>query len=164
MSNPDQLLTRIKPLDLVALMANQSLPGTTTLAAAITAMQTGLSYACPQCVVSGSNTGVVPLPPTGLTIICPTCGGYMKTDIPYLAVGNSYVALAITGVNTVQTGNTLQLSATVAGGSWYSASTNIATINSSSGLVTPVAAGTSVITYTVNSISVTATITVTVPS
>ena len=68
----------------------------------------------------------------------------------------------ITGTLTVCVGLTTQLtgSAPTAGGSWSSASTGIATVNSS-GLVTGVSAGTSIITYTNgNGCAITATVTV----
>src|SRR5665648_681354 len=55
---------------------------------------------------------------------------------------------AITGTLTVCVGLTTQLSDATSGGAWTSASTGVATI-SPTGLVTGVAAGTSVITYTV---------------
>jgi len=165
MTTNDQLLSRAKPLDILAIMSANSLPGSTTLTAAIAAMQgENLTYACPQCVVNGSNTGVITVTPLGLTVVCPTCAGMLKTDVPYLAVGNSFVLLAINGINSVVAGSTLQLTATVAGGTWSSGTPNTATINSSSGLLTAVSAGSVTITYTVNSVSVTATITVTAQS
>jgi len=59
---------------------------------------------------------------------------------------------AITGTATVCIGSTTQLSDATAGGTWSSASTTMATINAS-GLVTGLAAGTSVITYSVTNAS-----------
>jgi hypothetical protein len=155
------LLTRLKPLDFIAFKTAQQNDGTMTLNAAIAAMQGTLSYSCPQCVVGGNNTGVITLTPPGLIVVCPTCGGMCKTDVPYIQVGSNYIALVITGINSVISGGTLQLSATVTGGTWASGTTATATINTNSGLVTAVAAGATTITYTLGSVSVTAVITVT---
>ncbi|HEY3372513.1 MAG TPA: SdrD B-like domain-containing protein [Prolixibacteraceae bacterium] len=55
---------------------------------------------------------------------------------------------AITGSFTTCIGSTTQLTDITTGGTWTSASTGIATINASTGLVTGIAAGTSLITYT----------------
>lgn len=54
----------------------------------------------------------------------------------------------ITGTNVIAAGATTQLSHTLSGGTWSSATTGVATVNATSGLVTGVAGGTSVITYT----------------
>ncbi|MHB9140824.1 MAG: T9SS type B sorting domain-containing protein [Paludibacter sp.] len=71
---------------------------------------------------------------------------------------------AITGTTTVCVGSNTQLTDLTSGGTWSSGSTGIATINASSGLVTGVSAGTSLITYAVTNVcgttSVTSTITV----
>ncbi len=55
---------------------------------------------------------------------------------------------AVTGTLSVCTGLTTQLANTTTGGSWSSSNTSIATVNSSTGLVTGVSAGTATITYT----------------
>lgn len=57
---------------------------------------------------------------------------------------------AITGTLAVCVGNTTTLNCTPAGGTWSSSSPSIATIGSSSGVVTGVNAGTSNITYTLS--------------
>ncbi len=54
----------------------------------------------------------------------------------------------ITGLNTVCQGSTITLSNPNIGGTWTSGATTIATIGSSSGIVTGVAGGTTTITYT----------------
>lgn len=56
---------------------------------------------------------------------------------------------AITGTTSVCVNSTTALSNSTSGGVWSSATTSVATINSSTGLVTGVAAGTSVIKYVV---------------
>ncbi|MCW3123936.1 MAG: surface protein, partial [Flavipsychrobacter sp.] len=54
---------------------------------------------------------------------------------------------AITGIKTVCTGYTTLLSDALTGGTWSTANTSIATVNSSTGLVTGISAGTALITY-----------------
>ena len=51
---------------------------------------------------------------------------------------------------TICSGTTSTVSSTISGGSWSSSDNAIATVNSSSGLVTVVAAGTAIMTYTVS--------------
>ena len=71
-----------------------------------------------------------------------TSSGITNTvnDIPAIA--------AITGTAAVCVGSSTQLADATSGGNWTSASTGVATINASTGLVTGVSAGTSLITYT----------------
>jgi trimeric autotransporter adhesin len=72
------------------------------------------------------------------------------------------VVAAITGTLTVCAGLTTQLADVTAGGTWSSASTGIATVNPTTGLVNGVSAGTSVISYTVVSLGCTTVVTTTV--
>ncbi|MEI7420845.1 MAG: glycine-rich protein, partial [Prolixibacteraceae bacterium] len=65
--------------------------------------------------------------------------------------GNSITMAAITGTTTVCAGSTTALSDATFGGTWTSSNTNAATINSSTGLVSGVAAGSSTISYTLTS-------------
>ncbi len=74
--------------------------------------------------------------------------------IPAAAVG------AITGPSTVCVGATITLTDTPAGGVWTCAPTSIATITPVSGVLTGVATGSAVVTYTTSSGSATTTITV----
>ncbi len=60
---------------------------------------------------------------------------------------------ANTGTASVCVGSTTALSNTTTGGVWSSATTSVATVNSSTGVVTGVAAGTSVIKYVVTNAS-----------
>ena len=68
----------------------------------------------------------------------------------------------LSGIATVCAGATTTFSAVPVGGTWSSGSTGIATVGSSSGIVTGVAAGTSVISYAIGSGTCIATRTVTV--
>ena len=54
---------------------------------------------------------------------------------------------AITGTASACTGATTTLASTPAGGTWASGTTAVATVNSATGMVTGVAAGTTIITY-----------------
>lgn len=71
------------------------------------------------------------------------------------------VGPSITGSLSVAQGSTITLSGNPTGGSWSSATPSIATIDPSTGVVTGVASGTSVITYSAAGCSNTATVTVT---
>ena len=64
---------------------------------------------------------------------------------------------------TLATGNTLQLSNGLSGGTWASSNTGLATVNTSTGLVTGVASGSVNITYTVCDKTVTTNFTVSAP-
>lgn len=64
---------------------------------------------------------------------------------------------AITGANSVCTNQTTTFSNTITGGSWSSSNTAVATVNSSTGLVTGVSAGTATISYTIAGCSTTVT-------
>ena len=74
--------------------------------------------------------------------------------------------LPITGILTLCAGSTTTMINSATGGTWSSGSTSIATVNSSTGVVTGVSAGNAVITYTLGSgvsganLTVTATVTV----
>ncbi len=80
--------------------------------------------------------------------------GNSCTDYVFLTVTvNALPTIAaITGTPTVCAGSTTQLSDATAGGDWSSASPSIATI-SSTGLVSGVSAGSSVISYTVTNVN-----------
>ncbi len=71
---------------------------------------------------------------------------------------------AISGITTICIGATTTLSDATAGGSWSSSNTAIATIGSSTGLVSGIAGGTAIITYTLLSTGCATTTTVTVTS
>ena len=63
---------------------------------------------------------------------------------------NLATAGILNGTQNVCVGSTTTFSSTESGGSWSSSNTGIATVNSSTGVVTGVSAGTTTITYTVN--------------
>lgn len=68
---------------------------------------------------------------------------------------------AITGTTSVCVGSTATLSSATAEGTWSSGTPSVATVNATSGVVTGVSSGTTVITYTlVTGCSVTTTVTV----
>ncbi len=71
----------------------------------------------------------------------------------------SYFA-PITGTTTICVGATSTLSDTAAGGTWSSGTPTVATINPSTGVVTALSVGTTIITYTTGSGSITTTVTV----
>ena len=66
----------------------------------------------------------------------------------------------ITGNSPVCVGSTLSLTDAATGGGWSSSNTSVATINSTTGLVSALAAGTATISYTVAGASTTAIVTV----
>ncbi len=67
---------------------------------------------------------------------------------------------AITGTTTLCSGDTATLHNVTTGGTWASSTPTVATINSASGLLTALSAGTAVITYTAGTGSITTTVTV----
>nr|WP_315249744.1 hypothetical protein [uncultured Flavobacterium sp.] len=67
----------------------------------------------------------------------------------------------LTGTESIIVGETTTFTSTTTGGSYTSATPAVATVNSTSGAIVGVSVGTSVITYTVQSISVKRTVTVT---
>ena len=92
-------------------------------------------------IISGVVSGIT----TGSAIITysvSTCS-VTKTITVYSAVPS------ITGSTSICAGSTATLSNTVSGGVWNSSNTAVATIGTSSGVVTGLATGTSVITYTI---------------
>ena len=79
-----------------------------------------------------------------------------SSGIPYLARFDadginvkqfSLVPATISGTDTLCEGNSITLTASIAGGVWSSSSTTVATINASTGILTGVSGGTVVITY-----------------
>ncbi len=95
----------------------------------------------------GSSTGVVTAVAAGSATITYSLatGCY---SIKTVTVNTSY---AITGSSGTCVGSTITLASFAGGGVWTSGSTGVATIGSSTGVVTGVSAGSSVITYTLSS-------------
>ena len=95
-------------------------------------------------------------------------GGYDNNHITNGgAGGNGQVVVtylpAITSVTSISVGSTTTLANVVTGGKWTSATPSVATIDPTSGVLTGVSAGTSLITYTALGLSVTTTVTVIAP-
>jgi uncharacterized protein YjdB len=91
-----------------------------------------------------SGTGVVTGVAAGTATISYTlAGGSVTTTVNIYAVPTT-----ITGTNIVCAGSTTSLTDSVTGGTWFSYNTAIASIGSSSGVVTGVSAGTTTISYT----------------
>ncbi len=108
----------------------------------------------PSIATVGSSSGIVTGVAAGTVTISLTvtgaCGTATLTRV--ITVSATTTPGTITGASSVMVGSTISLSATPSGGSWTSGSTSIATI-SSGGVVTGIATGTSVITYTITGCS-----------
>ena len=81
-----------------------------------------------------------------VSVVNGTCTSAVRVPVNAI-IYNSPVVPAITGSNTVQVGNTIQLSNSYPSGIWSSSNSGIANV-SASGLVTGVAGGTATISYT----------------
>lgn len=91
-------------------------------------------------IVYGSSPGVATISYT-----ISGCGSVTKSVTVNPGAGS------ITGSSTMCVGSTITLADTTSGGSWSSSNTAVATVGSSSGIVTGVAAGTATIYYVVGS-------------
>lgn len=108
---------------------------------------------------TSSNTAVATIDATGLittvsagtTIISYTattaCGTATSTQA--VTVNTTATAGTLSGASTLCIGNTTTLSSTVSGGTWSSSDATVATIDPTSGVVTGVASGSAILTYTV---------------
>ena len=101
---------------------------------------------------SSSNTSIAVVGPTGIvgglsvgvvTITYTHGANYTTTSFTVDPVPGP-----VSGTTPVCTGDTVHLSDAVAGGKWTSSATAIATVGSSSGILTPVSTGVATITYT----------------
>ncbi|MEN9973585.1 MAG: hypothetical protein RIS20_1932, partial [Bacteroidota bacterium] len=111
-----------------------------------------------QGVVNGNNTSITTL----LDNSAPANNGAI-TNFALTGTSSNFVLgylPQITGNTSVNAGSTLQLSHTFSGGTWSSSNNNLATVNSSTGVVTGVGAGTVTITYTFCGQTTTYTVTV----
>ena len=106
---------------------------------------------------NGNNSSITSLLDNTVTQNNGILNNFSKTGSNSNFVAGYFVP--ITGLSQVNSASTIQLSHVLAGGTWSSSSTAIATV-SSTGLVTGVTAGTTTITYTLCSNSTTKVITV----
>lgn len=89
-------------------------------------------------------------------------GGAQK--VTFTVGGSRFLpAITYTGSNTICIGNTLTLSDATAGGVWTSSNPAVGSVGSSSGVVTAITGGTTLITYTLGTATATLMITVTYP-
>ena len=145
------MYTRIQPCDLQEVATDQG--GTTTLASAITAMQTaaGVTFNCPKCNSTGWQT--TPIGNSTKKMPCSLCGGLIKTKELYVAdpnnVGNFITPLITGTTHNIKIGSSASFVSNVLGGTWAVDNTAFATVNAT-GVVTGVAAGTCNLTYTVD--------------
>jgi len=103
-----------------------------------------------------SSTGVVTPITVGTSAIkyLVTNGSGCKDSVAVTVTTNALPTVsALTGTQTVCVGNTTTFNSTTTGGVYSSSNTSIATINSSTGVITGVAAGTATISYTVTNVS-----------
>jgi len=112
--------------------------------------ETGLAayYNFNQGIANGTNTSITTLTDRGSNIITGTLTNIARTT----GVTSNFVAgliPVITGTVTTNVGTTSTLSNTLTGGAWSSTNASIASVNSSTGVVTAVAAGSATITYTI---------------
>ena len=106
----------------------------------------------------GSGSGLVLGVSGGTAIITYSVGGAGCKSVAIVTVTN---AALITGLSSVCAGSTLQLSNATTGGAWTSSNPGVATVGSSTGIVTGVSASTATISYNIASgCSLTKTITV----
>ena len=112
--------------------------------------------------VTGVSSGVVSIDYT-----FPAAGGCPPVVFSRpVTITNPPVAGTLAGTQAICVGDTSSLNSTVLGGTWTSSNNAVATVNSTTGLVTAVSAGSAIMTYTVSGIggcpNATATRTITV--
>jgi hypothetical protein len=95
--------------------------------------------------MTGTSITISPLATTTYTVTATDACGDVTTATQTIVVN---ATAPITGTTTICIGNTTNLTDAITGGTWSSGSTAIATVVKTSGVVTGVAPGTSVITYT----------------
>lgn len=126
------------------------------------AQQPGLVayYRFDQGIAGGNNAGTTTIQDYSGNSNCGTLNNFALTGATSNFVSGAIatcnpISLSVpassnTGTLTVCTGKTTTLSNAVSGGTWSSSNTGVATVNSISGVVTGVAAGTANITYLLN--------------
>ncbi|MES2702403.1 MAG: Ig-like domain-containing protein [Bacteroidota bacterium] len=151
-----QIYVTVNPLPTAGTISG---PGIVCAGANITLSVTGsagtwstVSSAIATVSSSGIVTGVASGTASVLYTVTSSCGTATAT-FPLTVITSS--AGIIAGTDSVCPGDTIMLSASVAGGTWTSASASIATV--SGGVVTGIVPGTTVISYTVTNACGTAT-------
>ena len=109
--------------------------------------------------LESSGTGNIPSftalntssePVTAVITVTPTLNGNSGAPESFsITVNPAPSAGTLSGVQSVSVGSTTIYSSTVSGGTWTSSDMTIATINASTGVITGVASGTTIITYSV---------------
>jgi len=136
----------------------QTLSGTTPLCVGSTATWSGTTSggtwnsSNTGVATVNSSTGMITATGAGTSLITysVTSGACVNTGTKTVTV-NAPVAQTITGIDLLCVGSTATWSSTTSGGIWNSSSPVIASVNSSTGVVTGVAFGTAVISYSVSS-------------
>lgn len=128
--------------------------GSTILLSDATAGGTWSSNNTSRAVVSG--TGLVTGVSSGVVTISYTVGGCSVTK----TITVNAAPFPISGGSSVCVGSTLALTDSISGGVWISSSPAIAAVGATTGIVSGLAPGTAVITYSIGGCSVTKTITV----
>jgi hypothetical protein len=127
--------------------------GSTTLSSTVSG-GTWTSASTSKATVN-SSSGVVSGVAAGTSIITYTVAGTGGCSAATANLTVTVTALpsagTLAGTQTICSNGTTQLSSTVSGGTWSSGSTGVATIDGSSGVVTPVSAGSATMTYNVTS-------------
>ena len=151
------IATQTATVTINALPAIPTISGTLTACVGKTTTLTGSptagawSSATPAVATIDPTTGIVTGVTAGTSVITYTVtngNGCIALQTATVTINALPVVSAITGTLSACIGNTTQLSSTTSGGVWTSGTPAVATVNSS-GLITGVTAGTSVITYTV---------------
>lgn len=129
--------------------------------------ETGLlaNYNFNQGIAGGTNTSINTLIDNGPSNLSGTIIGITLTGTSSNFVSGSIPEISAAGnTTTVVVGGTLSLTNSLTGGVWSSSNTNIATINSSSGLITGISGGNTTLSYTICGKVVSYDITVLVPT
>lgn len=147
----------------VTVSAIAAITGTATVCAGLT---TTLSHAVAGGTWTSSNSSIATVGSTGIatgvapgtaTITYALSATCRATKIVTVIASPA----AITGTGTTCVGGTTSLSSTTPGGTWSSSATAVATVGSTSGVVTGAGVGTATITYKVGSCYTTTVVTIT---
>ncbi len=117
-------------------VGNTLVASSTTLGGTWSSSASGIASVSSGGVITGSAVGVATISYT-LPSSCYTTSEVTVNPLP----------ASISGTLAVCDGNTTTLSSTTTGGTWSSGSTGIATVGVTSGVVTGMSAGTSIVTY-----------------